>query len=226
MEDGVLLFGATRATGLEVARLLAGRGGPVTALVRPGSDDAALRELGVSVVAGDVMDPGSVRRAFAAGRFRAVISTLGGRRGEQPRPDLVGTGHIVDAAQAAGLARMIMVTMIGAGDSVTAVSPKVHEMLGEAMAAKTAAEALLSASGLDFTVLRPGGMTSGPATGTAILSDDHQCMGVITRADLAALLVRCLDDPATAGRIYHAVDPEIRWTPPLQRGEGLTGTRH
>lgn len=226
MSDGILLFGATRATGFEVARLLAGRGEPVTAVVRPGSDGAPLRELGVTVLAGDIMDPASVRAAFAAGRFRAVISTVGGRRGEQPRPDLEGIRHVIAAAQEAGVPRMLMVTMIGAGDSASAVAPKVHEMLGEAMAAKTAAEELLAASGLDYTILRPGGMTSDPATGTAILSEDHQRMGVITRADLAALLVRCLDDPAASGRTWHAVDPEIRWTPPLQRGEGLAGARH
>lgn len=226
MSDGILLFGATRATGFEVARLLAGRGEPVTAVVRPGSDGAPLRELGVTVLAGDIMDPASVRAAFDSGRFRAVISTVGGRRGEQPRPDLEGIRHVIAAAQEAGVPRMLMVTMIGAGDSASAVAPKVHEMLGEAMAAKTAAEELLAASGLDYTILRPGGMTSDPATGTAILSDDHQRMGVITRADLAALLVRCLDDPAASGRIWHAVDPEIRWTPPLQRGEGFTGQRH
>ena len=226
MSDGILLFGATRATGLEVARILAGRGEAVTAVVRPASDDAPLRKLGVTVLAGDVMDAASVRAAFESGRFRAVISTVGGRRGEQPRPDLDGIRHIIQAAKAAGVGRMLMVTMIGAGDSASAVAPKVHEMLGEAMAAKTAAEELLAASGLDYTILRPGGMTSDPATGTAILSDDHQRMGVITRADLAALLVLCLDDPAASSRIWHAVDPDIRWTPPLQRGEGLTGQRH
>ena len=226
MTEEVLLFGATRATGFEVARILAGRGESVTAVVRPGSEDAPLRELGVNVLAGDVMDPASVQAAFAAGTFRAVISTVGGRRGEQPRPDLDGIRHVIEAARSAGVSRMLMVTMIGAGDSATAVAPKVHEMLGEAIAAKSAAEELLVSSGLDYTILRPGGMSSDPATGTAILSDDHQRMGVITRADLAALLVRCLDDPASIGCTWHAVDPEIRWTPPLQRGEGLTGKRH
>jgi uncharacterized protein YbjT (DUF2867 family) len=46
-------------------------------------------------------------------------------------------------------------------------------------------------------------------------------MGVINRADLARLIVECLDEPATIGKIYHTVDPEIKWVPPLQRGEDL-----
>ena len=39
------------------------------------------------------------------------------------------------------------------------------------------------------------------------------------RADLAALVVECLDDDSTIGRIYHTIDPEIQEQPPLQRGE-------
>jgi uncharacterized protein YbjT (DUF2867 family) len=62
-------------------------------------------------------------------------------------------------------------------------------------------------------------MTSDPATGTAIRTEDHGAMGVITRADLARLVVECLDDESTNGRIFHTVDPEIKWQAPLQRGE-------
>jgi uncharacterized protein YbjT (DUF2867 family) len=80
---------------------------------------------------------------------------------------------------------------------------------------------MLQASGLDWTILRPGGMTSDPASGTAIMTDDHGVMGVINRADLAMLAIRCLDDPRTIGHIYHTVDPGITWEAPLQRGGKL-----
>jgi len=32
-------------------------------------------------------------------------------------------------------------------------------------------------------------------------------------------VVECLDDKYTDGHVYHTVDPQIRWQPPLQRGE-------
>ncbi len=76
-------------------------------------------------------------------------------------------------------------------------------------------------SGLDATILRPGGLASDPASGTAIKTEDHSVMGVINRGDLARLTVDCIDDDATIGRIYHTVDPEITWQAPLQRGEDL-----
>ncbi len=44
-------------------------------------------------------------------------------------------------------------------------------------------------------------------------------MGALQRADLAALVVECLDDDATIGKIFHTIDPEIEEAPALQRGE-------
>ncbi|MCC5793410.1 MAG: SDR family oxidoreductase [Chromatiales bacterium] len=221
MKKSRLLFGATRGTGLELARLLAARGEPVVALARPGSDSSALADTGAELVTGDVLDPAAVAAAFAVAPVDAVICTIGGRRGQVPRPDHAGVRNIVAAADHAGVRRLVLVTMIGAGDSASAVSSRVHEVLGEAIREKTAAEACVQASALDWTILRPGGMTFDPATGTAIMTDDHAAMGVITRADLARLVVECLDDPSTIGRICHTVDPEIRWVPPLQQGAAL-----
>ncbi|MDJ0926571.1 MAG: SDR family oxidoreductase [Gammaproteobacteria bacterium] len=219
MAQGVLIFGGTRETGLETARLLRARGEAVTGLVRPESDPSDLEETGATIVRGDVLNRTDVDNAFAAGDFRAVVNSIGASPGQKPRPDLDGTINIVDAAVAAGVRRQLMVTAIGAGNSRAAVAPKVLEVLGEVLELKTKAEAYLEESGLDYTILRPGGMTSDPASGSAIKTEDHLQMGVINRADLAALVVDCLDDDATIGRIYHTVDPEITWQAPLQRGD-------
>ena len=219
--DGVLIFGATRGTGLEIARILAARGDAVTAAVRSTSDTAGVDPLGIATVTADALDAGSVDAAFAAGRHRAVIISLGGRRGEPQRPDFIGARNIIDSAMRHGVSRALMITAIGSGDSRSAVAPKVIEFLGEVLAIKTQAEEYLMQSGMRATILRPGGMTSDPASGTAIKSEDHTLMGVINRADLARLTVDCLDDDASIGRIYHTIDPEITTQAPLQRGEDL-----
>jgi len=224
MTDGVLIVGASRGTGLEVARLLEGRGEAVTAFVRPTTDMAGLLKLRVRLFRGDVLDPQSVQGALASGSFRAVIDTVGGKRGE-PRPDYHGTRNLVDAARAAGVPRFILVTAIGAGDSRGAVGPRVLEFLGAVLEEKTLGENYLMASGLDYTILRPGGMTHDPASGTAIRTEDRRVMGVINRADLARLVVDCLDDPLSIGKVFHTVDPAIRREAPLQRGEDLPGGR-
>jgi uncharacterized protein YbjT (DUF2867 family) len=222
--DGVLIVGASRGTGLEVARLLAARGEAVTAFVRPTSDMRELLKLRVRLHRGNVLDPRSVEGAFAAGNFRAVINTVGGARGE-PRPDYHGTRNLVDAARAAGVRRFLFVTAIGCGDSRGTVSPRVIEFLGAVLEEKTLGEDYLMASGLEYTILRPGGMTHDPASGTAIRTEDRKAMGVINRADLGQLVVACLDDPLAVGKVYHTVDPGIQREAPLQRGESLPGGR-
>ena len=224
MSDGVLIFGASRETGLEVARILTARGEAVAAFVRPASDIAELKSLKLQqIVYGDVLDGVAVGKAFAAGRFRAVVCTIGAQRGQVPRPDFEGVKVIVDSIRklTTSVPRLLLVTVIGAGDSRDAVAPKVLEVLGEVIRLKTLAEEYVVASGVKYTILRPGGMTSEPASGTGIRTEDHKSMGVISRADLARLIVECLDDESTNGRIYHTVDPEIKWQAPLQRGEDL-----
>ena len=219
MSKGILLFGATARTGLDVARLLRERGEAVTAAVRETSDTSALKALGVDLVMADGLDADAVDRAFASGEFRAVVSTIGGSRKDPRRPDFESAKNIVDSAKRHGVPRMLLVTAIGAGDSRDALAPTAWKFLGPVIELKTQAEEYLMASGLDATILRPGGMRSEAATGTAIKTDDHSVMGTINRADLAALVVGCLDDDATIGRIYHTIDPEIDELPPLQRGD-------
>lgn len=208
MVGGILLAGASRGTGLEVARLLSSRGEAVTALVRPTASMTGLLQLPVKLFRGNILDSRSVQGAFASGAFRAVISTVGGKRGE-PRPDHQGIRIIVDAAQKAGVRRCILVSAIGAGDSRSAVSAQVLEFLGEVLEEKTLGENYLRASGLDYTILRPGGMTHEPASGTALRTEDHGVMGTIHRQDLARLVLEVLDDPASIGRIFHVLDPHI-----------------
>lgn len=221
MTQNVIIFGATRGTGYETAKLLCERGDKVTALVRESSDASGLEALGATIVRGNAIEAADVKRALESGVFTAAVNTMGGKRGETPRPDVAGMKNILAAAKPASITRHLLVTAIGSGDSHSAVSPNVHKFLGEVLKLKTEIENMLQESGLDYTILRPGGMTNDPASGTAVKTEDHQVMGMINRADLAALVVECLDDDTTIGKIYHTVDPEISEKPPLERGESL-----
>ena len=57
-DDGVLIFGATRNTGLEIAKILVGRGEAVTAFVRPTSNLENLEPLDVDYFVGDALSAG------------------------------------------------------------------------------------------------------------------------------------------------------------------------
>jgi uncharacterized protein YbjT (DUF2867 family) len=76
------------------------------------------------------------------------------------------------------------------------------------MVEKTRAEEHLRSSGLDYTIIRPGGLLGNEAENRAYLTPDTQSMSWIRRADLARLVVQALDDPRAAGHVYHAHDPD------------------
>ena len=60
------------------------------------------------------------------------------------------------------------------------------------------------ASGLEFTIIRPGGLRHGPATGQGYLSENPETFGYIDRAELAQLMVASLDDDRTIGKTFSA----------------------
>lgn len=62
----------------------------------------------------------------------------------------------------------------------------------------------------EWTIVRPGGLKSDPATGTAILTENTKAAGVINRADVADLVVQALNSPNTFRKILTAVDPGVK----------------
>ncbi len=201
-----LIFGGTRNTGLEVAKLLTARGDKVTVFVRETSDRSQVEPLGVSFAVGDALDSNSVAAAFTTAEFDAVLTTIGGFRTPNP-PDFEGNKNIFDAASAAGVGRVIMISTVGAGDSQVAI-PWVSElMLADVAKLKTQAEDYLKSLGLDYTVIRPGGLPFDGGTGGGILTENPQAFGFIARPDLARLVVGAFDDDRTIGKTFTAMDP-------------------
>ena len=72
--------------------------------------------------------------------------------------------------------------------------------------AKRAAEEALRLTDLDWTILRPGGLTDDPGTGRVQLSRPPVDPGSITRDDTAAVLLALLDSPGTAGLTLELVE--------------------
>ena len=75
--------------------------------------------------------------------------------------------------------------------------PGPDEVWAAYITAKTAAEADLRARDLDWTILRPGGLTDAPATGRIRLAPPPVPRGTVPRADVAAVIAALLDEPGT-----------------------------
>ncbi|HEX4530675.1 MAG TPA: NAD-dependent epimerase/dehydratase family protein [Acidimicrobiia bacterium] len=110
----VFLTGATGMIGSNIAEQLVEQGDAVCALVRAGSETGPLEAFGVEVVRGDITDPDAVLRA-ADGCEYVVHSAavLGGQTqiaGEHEAVNVVGTGHVLDAAAKVGATRVVQLS--------------------------------------------------------------------------------------------------------------------
>jgi uncharacterized protein YbjT (DUF2867 family) len=208
--DRALVFGATRGVGLAVARLLRERDASVMALVRDGSERAALDALGVDVVTGDAMSEDDVARAFDAhGEGGLVVTTMAGGSGSSGRVDDVGNMHVIDAATQRHAQRFVFVTSLGCGETREYMSEGVLEMIGDALSAKTIAEEHLRETELDWTIVRPGRLLDGDPTGNGALYDQADIHGAICREDVASLVLAAAAREDTSRRAYAALDMEM-----------------
>ena len=160
----------SRNTGLELASLLRARGDAVTAAVRETSDRTALEALGVDFVVADALDADAVRTAVASKEFRAVFSSMSCAQCDPP-VDALGNINVTEGAKAAGVPRVILISTIGAGDSYEAANLLSRTFLKKILPLKTEAENHLMASGMDYTIIRPGGL----APALIVATTDTRC---------------------------------------------------
>jgi uncharacterized protein YbjT (DUF2867 family) len=114
-----------------------------------------------------------------------------------PRKDSVDRAASVlmaDAAERAGVRRFVQISSMGAGQPPR---PGSDEVWAAYITAKTAAEADLRARDLDWTILRPGGLTDALPAGKIRLAPPPVPRGTVPRADVAAVIVALLDNPGT-----------------------------
>jgi uncharacterized protein YbjT (DUF2867 family) len=144
----VLVVGATGHLGGKAVDALLAQGHSVRALVRDAAAASSLGARGVELAVGDLNDRASLDRACAG--CDAVVSTANGffrRRGETPQSvDADGHRNLVAAAQAAGVRRFVLTSVLNAQ-----LAKDVLHFI-----AKTGTETLLRESGMEWVSLRPG----------------------------------------------------------------------
>ena len=114
MSATVLVTGATGLAGANVCAQLVARGDTVRALARPTADTGPLVDLGVEVVHGDVTDAGDVLRAAescdAAVHCAALLGGASQDLADFRAVNELGTTHVLDAALAVGMRRVVAVS--------------------------------------------------------------------------------------------------------------------
>jgi uncharacterized protein YbjT (DUF2867 family) len=196
----VIVFGATGGTGRAVIRSLLAARHRVTAFVRNPAKLTA--QPGLSVATGDAMNAADVSRSVA-GHDAVVVSLgnsqnpiarlLGAQRATPPNVCEAGTRNIIAAMQAASVKRLVCVTAFGVGDTrekMPAAFKLFYRLfLREQMADKEQQEKLIKASGLDWTLVQPVGLTNRPAAGAWLASPSGEIgKPTVSRADLGAFI--------------------------------------
>lgn len=209
----IFLAGASRGVGREIAKCLTQQKLKVKALLRTEAARAELEAMGIEVVLGDALNVADVERAMLE-PISVVISTIGGLPKDGERADFLGNKNLIDLAVKAGVQKFILVSSIGSGNSAAAIPPSALATLAPVLAEKELAEKHLIESGLTYTVIRPGGLKSEPATGNGVLTEDPRIAGTIHRADVAQLICRCLNCDRANNKILSAVDRQMIYGQP------------
>jgi uncharacterized protein YbjT (DUF2867 family) len=194
----IVIAGGHGKIALRVARLLSARGDTVRSLIRNPGHGAGVHAAGAEPVLAD-MEALDDLAEFVEGAD-AVVFAAGAGPGSGPERkrtvDLGGAVKLLDAARATGAQRYLMVSSIGAGDPTSGSGP-----MRPYLEAKAEADAALSASDLDWTIVRPGGLTDDPGTGMVQVGT-LEGGGSVARDDVAAVLVACLDEPRTVRKTF------------------------
>jgi uncharacterized protein YbjT (DUF2867 family) len=203
----IVIAGGHGKIALHLARRLDARGDRVRSLIRNPAHAGEVEDAGGEPVVCDLEQAGEEAVARAIAGADAVVFAAGAGPGSGPERkwtmDHGGAVKLIAAAKAEGIRRYVMVGSMGAdpdapGDDTFAVY----------LRAKGQADADLVASGLDYTIVRPGHLTDDPGAGGVTLGSKVD-RGKIPRDDVAAVLAAVLHEPATVGLTFEVVSGEV-----------------
>lgn len=203
----VAVVGGHGKVALQLHPQLRAAGHQPVALVRKEEYRDELEALGAEVRMLDI-EAGDVEQFVTAfeGCEAVVFTAGGGADGNIERKrtvDLGGSVLSIEAAQRLGIRRFVQVSAWGVDDELPDDTSDTWRAYVEA---KRDADTALRDSDLDWTIVRPGGLTDDPATGHVLVGSDADVPrsdgGTVPRADVAAVVVASLDHPSTVGRQF------------------------
>lgn len=200
----IVVLGAAGRTGVEVVHDASARGYPVVGLARSARGESP--PPGASVCIGDATCADDVRACFEEARAKGrsvagAVVALGGNTRDVGKTMLRdSTANVLAAMRDVGCKRIAVITSAGTGDSYEQAPlffrGLMATMYRDMFDDKNAQEHLLTSPAATTTcewcIVRPGGLTSAPATGvTRVVRDE---VGSIARADVARFCVDAVTD--------------------------------
>ncbi len=192
----LLIIGAAGKTGRAIVEQALTAGHEITAFVHQANEfDVA----NVRVIEGDATDSTAIETAVAG--QDAVIDTIGGKTPYKTTTlESSAASVIIAAMKQKGVRRLIVISMIGEGESKENTSFYERLLLATFLRGadkdKAAMESAVKASDLDWIILRPAILSDDAATGNVRVFDagTGEKAHKITRADLATFIIARLSD--------------------------------
>ncbi|UFP96415.1 SDR family oxidoreductase [Gloeobacter morelensis] len=209
----ILVVGATGQTGQQIVKKLRAQSMALRVLARSRARACEVFGDGTAVVEGDVLKTDSLGPAMNGVEtiFCATGTRTGfGANGAQ-QVDYEGTRNLVYAARRAGVGRLILVSSL-------CVSRLIHplNLFGGVLFWKKRAEDYLLDSGLNFTIVRPGGLRDGAGGAEIVVRPaDTLFEGTIDRADVARVCVEALGSVESEYKIVEIISGPAAAQPSL-----------
>jgi uncharacterized protein YbjT (DUF2867 family) len=199
----VAIAGGHGQIALRLATVLSQRGDEAVALIRNPDHADDVRKAGAEPAVVDLEHASEDDVVQAIVGSDAVVFAAGAGPGSGPERketmDYGGAVKLIAAAKQAGVGRYVIVSSMGADPDALG-----DDTFSVYLRAKGRADDAVRASGLDATVVRPGGLTNDVGTGRVNLGESVP-RGQVTRADVAAVLAAVLDSPSTIGRTLNVI---------------------
>ncbi|MCC5644276.1 SDR family oxidoreductase [Nostoc sp. CHAB 5824] len=201
-----LITGATGGIGRRVVRLLRRREQSVRAFVRLTSRYSELEHRGAEIFIGDLLEEKDIQKASRGVKY---IISAHGSDSDALSLDYRANIELIDQAKANGVEHFVFISVLGA-DRGYEDAP--------VFKAKRAVERYLSASGLNYTILRPSGLASNllplveqfRETGLYLLIGDRKNRtSIVSTDDLARIIVDSVTVEGARNQILPVGGPEI-----------------
>lgn len=199
----LIIFGATGKTGLEITQQALDAGHNVTAFVRDASR-LSIQHEHLTPFVGDVLNADQVTASLE--NQDAAVCALGsgnnlGKTGVRP----IGTQNIIQGMQEHSVGRLLVVSAMGTGSSWEQLSffnKAIYALFMKNVRAEhEEQETAVKASQLDWTIIRPSGLTDNPMTGVYDVGEVIKAKtSRIARADVAHLIINTLQQTDLIGK--------------------------
>jgi uncharacterized protein YbjT (DUF2867 family) len=198
----VVIVGGHGKVAMRLGKLLADRGDSPRGIIRKTEQADDLEAIGAEPI---VLDIENREISDAVAGADAVVFAAGAGPGSGPARkrtvDYAGAVALMEAALAHDIRRYVMVSAIGADRP-----ERWTDQIRPYYEAKAEADRVVSESGLDYTIVRPGGLTDDPGTGRVEVAERLERRGRVSRDDVAAVIAEVLRADNTIGKSFDLLE--------------------